>query len=315
MTKNIDLEKTWIAQRGATNFTSTSNLAVPYGRYQGTVSGRGGSGNAPVASAWATNYNTVYPVANRPIATQPATAWTTNYNTVVNFAGFSFAGFSYAGSYPPYSYSYQQYQSQAHSTHHVYKRPQYPFSQKTGPYPWSPPGGWGQNAYSTWNYAQPAAGAGCPSATYNAQNWIGPDDFMGPYQNTTYTTYVCPSIPVSGPGSPYYSTNYNTNYNTNYPVANQPATAYTTNYNTNYNTVYPIANQPVTTYSPGNPGGAASVLGVSLPGGPVDLSGFGGNPGTATPISPTAVDTYQYPGGSTYPVTAPAGSQVTVQLA
>jgi hypothetical protein len=303
-TKSIDLEKTWITQRGASNFNSPSTLTVPYGRYQGTVSGRGGTGNAPVASSWTTNYNTAYPVGNRPIATQPATTWTTNYNTVTNFAGFGFGGFGYAGTYPPSSHTYPVYQASSYYVYHVYKRPQYP---------WTPPGGYGQNG--TWTGNQQASGNGCPSPSYNAQNWTYPDDFMGPYQNTQYVVYSCSSAHTTSPGHDFYYTYYNTNYSTNYPVANQPATAWTTNYNTNYNTIYPIANQPIAGYTPGNPGTAASVLGVSLPGGPVDLSGFGGNPGTATPISPTAVNTYNYPGGANYQVAAPTGSQVTVQLA
>ena len=116
----------------------------------------------------------------------------------------------------------------------------------------------------------------------------------------------------------------NSNYNVVYPIATQPeaarpSTAWTVNYNTNYNVAYPIANQPeaarpVTAYTPGNAGTPTTVLGVYLPGGPVDLSGFAGNPGTAPTVSPTVVSYYDYPDNSNYPVTVPPGGQVNVTL-
>ena len=121
-----------------------------------------------------------------------------------------------------------------------------------------------------------------------------------------------------------WTINYNSNYNVVYPIATQPeaarpSTAWTVNYNTNYNVAYPIANQPeaarpVTAYTPGNAGTPTTVLGVYLPGGPVDLSGFAGNPGTAPTVSPTVVSYYDYPDNSNYPVTVPPGGQVNVTL-
>jgi hypothetical protein len=192
MLKGSDLNKSWIgaASRGTTTFNAPSSLTIPYGRYKATVSGRGGSGNAPTAASYAVNYNTnynvAYPIATQPIATQPATTWTTNYNVA-------------------------------------------------------------------------------------------------------------------------------------YPVATQPATAWTTNYNTNYNVAYPIAtqpeaNRPVTSYTPGNTGTPSTVLGVYFPGGPIDLSGFSGSPGTAPYVSDTVIPYYTFPDNSNYPVAVPSGGQIVIKI-
>ena len=92
MTKALNLRKTWIggAARTTTIFNSPGNLAIPYGQFKGTISGRAGTGNDPVAAAYtityATNYNIAYPIANQPIANQPATAYTILYNTNYNIA-------------------------------------------------------------------------------------------------------------------------------------------------------------------------------------------------------------------------------------
>ena len=85
------LEKSWIIgpARGTQTFNAPSNLFIDYGRHIATVSGRGGSGNAPDAvytSNYSTNYNIAYPTANQPIANRPETAWTTNYNVVYPIA-------------------------------------------------------------------------------------------------------------------------------------------------------------------------------------------------------------------------------------
>ncbi len=96
MSKPLILSKSWIlgAARAVTTFNAPGNLTIPYGQFKGTISGRAGTGNDPVAAAYAityaTNYNTVYPIANQPIANQPATAYSilynTNYNTVYPIA-------------------------------------------------------------------------------------------------------------------------------------------------------------------------------------------------------------------------------------
>ena len=57
---------------------------------------------------------------------------------------------------------------------------------------------------------------------------------------------------------------------------------------------------------PAQSGGAASVMGVNLPGGP------GGS--SASPISPTVIDRSAYPDSSVYPVTVPSGASVTVEV-
>ena len=90
MTKATNLRKSWIggASRVTTTFNAPGSLTLPYGQFKGTVSGRAGTGNDPVAATYsityATNYNIAYPIANQPIANQPATAFTTNYNTNYN---------------------------------------------------------------------------------------------------------------------------------------------------------------------------------------------------------------------------------------
>ncbi len=143
--------------------------------------------------------------------------------------------------------------------------------------------------------------------------------------NTNYNTvYPIANRPEATRPATAWTINYNSNYNVVYPIATQPeaarpSTAWTVNYNTNYNVAYPIANQPeaarpVTAYTPGNAGTPTTVLGVYLPGGPVDLSGFAGNPGTAPTVSPTVVSYYDYPDNSNYPVTVPPGGQVNVTL-
>jgi hypothetical protein len=116
-----------------------------------------------------------------------------------------------------------------------------------------------------------------------------------------------------------WTINYNTNYNVAYPEGTRPITAWTINYNTNYNVSYPIATQPeatrpVTAYTPGNTGTPTNVLGVYFPGGPIDLSGFSGSPGTAPYVSDTTVSYYDYPDNSNYPVAVPSGGQIVVKL-
>ncbi len=90
MPKSTDLHKSWIASsaRGTQTFNAPANLTIPYGRYVGTVSGRGQTGNNPVpgnASAYSITYNTNYNIAY-PIANQPAAAYSITYNTNYNVA-------------------------------------------------------------------------------------------------------------------------------------------------------------------------------------------------------------------------------------
>ncbi len=87
MPRPFELNKTWIVgpSRGTTSFNAPGSITIDYGRHVAKVSGRGGSGNSPVASAWITNYNTNYNVAY-PVANQPANAWTINYSPNYNVA-------------------------------------------------------------------------------------------------------------------------------------------------------------------------------------------------------------------------------------
>ncbi|HBT93541.1 MAG TPA: hypothetical protein DEB23_04655, partial [Chitinophagaceae bacterium] len=61
MPRSFDLNKTWIPgnYRGTTTFNSSSTLNIAYGRYKGTISGRGGSGNPAGFPYTPASYNTV----------------------------------------------------------------------------------------------------------------------------------------------------------------------------------------------------------------------------------------------------------------
>ncbi len=288
-----DYTKTWIPgnQRGTQTFNAPGTLTIPYGRYKGTVSGRGGSGNAPLASAWSTNYNTNYsvanPIANQPLANQPAATWNTNYNTNYNVA-YPIASQPYAGEVyyvnPSYYLGYFV----------VY---------------------WAKNfspAYLPVTYY-----AGSP---WSIENCAGPWNVSMQYDQV-YAQWFCSLQQAGNSGQyPAYNTNYNVAYPVaNRPIANQPIATWTTNYNTNYSVAYPIANQPIATqpvnaYTPGNAGQATNLLGVTFPGGPIDLSGFAGPPGTATPISNTVINYSAYPDNTSYPVTVPTGAQIVVKI-
>jgi len=257
MPRSTDLEKTWIvgAERKATTFNSPSTLTIPYGRYNAKVTGRGGSGNQPVAATYNTNYNVVYPIANQPIGTQPAATYNTNYNVA-----YPIANRPIAQQADIYQYnSLQQYQQAR--TNYVY----------------------GQYQSTVYNYPPTCYWDGCP---YGGTSWISTGEWI------QYEVYICGYY---GPRYAGTVTNYNTNYNVAYPIANRPAATYTTNYNTNYNVVYPIANRPVATYTPGNVGTSMTVLGVSFPGGPIDTSQFSGPTGIAPTVSPTYINYFNAP--------------------
>jgi hypothetical protein len=272
-----DYTKSWIATRGSQTFNAPGTVTVPYGRYRAVVNGVGAPGNNPQATAWTTNYNVAYPIANQPVANRPATSWTTNYN-VSYPADYPLSQIHDGGQNPPTGWA-----SGFHTGYSYWVRPQTGQVQinNDGPY----------NFYSS------DAGA-C--------DW-GPSHYSGPSYlgsqvaaHQEYNINQC----VIYPGYPYQVAYYNTVYNVAYPVANQPITAYTTNYSTNYNTVRPIANQPATTYVLGNPGGASSALGVTAPGGPTSQAG--------TPIAATLVSYNAYPDNANYPVTVPSGGQINI---
>lgn len=272
-----NFEKTWLPGTSRVNqtFNAPGNITVPYGRFQAQVTGKGAPGNSPQITAWVTNYNVAYPIANRPIANQPAATWNTNYNV----------------AYPA----------------------SYPFAASHGAY--QPPTAWATGFHSGTSYwSRPANGQsethnqGPYNFNATSCDW-SPNYNSGPSylesHNVSHQTWNISQC-IIYPGHPYTVVNYNVAYNVVYPVANQPAATYNTNYNTNYNTIYPIANQPATAYVLGNIGAASSALGVTAPGGPVSNA--------ATPISPTAVSYYSYPDNATYPVTVPSGGQINITL-
>jgi len=67
---NFNLEKTWRASgTGTTTFNTSSNIAIPYGKYSITVEGKGANGNPNVAGN--SNYNPGSP--GNPLGTNPST--------------------------------------------------------------------------------------------------------------------------------------------------------------------------------------------------------------------------------------------------
>lgn len=288
MSTTRDYTKTWIPGPSRVNqtFNAPGNITIPYGRYQATVTGKGGPGNSPQATAWSTNYNTQYPIANRPVANQPATGWTTNYN-VQYPVSYPVDQSHYGGVNPPNAFAYVYAKGYSY-----WARPTY-------------------SSFEFWNWVffqQGTRGPGgggfyASQCDWNPSYQSGPS-FSGSHsvKHQDYQIQQC----IIYPGNPFYVTYYNTVYNVVYPVANRPATAWITNYNTNYNVVYPIANQPATAYVLGNVGASASALGVTAPGGPISQA--------ASPISPTAVTYYSYPDNSTYPVTVPSGGQINITI-
>ena len=308
-----DLNKTWIPgpSRGTQTFNAPSNLTIPYGRFAATVSGRGGSGNVPQASAWAsnynTNYNTVYPIANQPIANQPANAWATNYNTNYNTV-YPIANQPIANQPAnAWATNYNTNYNVAHVTnHHIGHYYTY----------------YNFNGYQVhagfWDLWSQGPYPGGPIPHFNRGNWY---HCPSPWSyNAQWALYGCPYVPGNIAYGAYHQSETHAVYPVaNRPIANQPATTWSTNYNTNYNVAYPIANQPLsnqptTAYTPGNVGQSTNVLGVTFPGGPIDTSGFGGIPGTAPTVPATAVTYWTYPDNATYPVAVPPGGQIVVTI-
>lgn len=273
--KGSDLNKTWIASgKGTTTFNANSNITIPYGRYKATVSGKGADGNNPTPSTAATytinyntNYSVAYPIANQPIATQPATAWISNYNTnyqvvypianrpianqPANYStnynvAYPFAGFAF-GSQPVTGYSTNYNVATNVAGYSVGNRPATAFNP----------------TYYYLNWQANVSGIGPPLGppgvpySYPFHNTAGP---LGPYTygqiggftnlQGNYRYYIIYTAAVASPATASaWTTNYNTNYSVSYPVGFQPATAWSTNYVATYNTAYPIANQPITGYN------------------------------------------------------------------
>ena len=272
MPKQQNLKKTWIvgSARVTSTFNAPGNLSIPYGQFVGSVRGRGGSGNVPVATAYsityATNYNVAYPIANRPEASRPATAYTilynTNYNVAYPIANRPEASRPATAWTTNYNVAYpianQPESGRPVNAWAVYYYVVYPVGNQ-------PITGYNPKFQTDWNvfasyYQSPSfaiysnfnsANANCPAPYYRV-NFSGNTKIVDyaaytcyPYgNNANYTTNynVQPVFQDEVPTA--WNITYNTNYFVAYPVANQPVTAYTILYNTNYNVAYPIANQP-----------------------------------------------------------------------
>ena len=291
MPRSTDLTKSWIpgSARTTQTFNAPSNMTIPYGQYKGTISGRAGTGNDPVASAYSitysTNYNVAYPIGTQPIATQPATAYTITYNTNYNVA-YPIAtqpataytilyNTNYNVAYPIATQPETGRPATAYTiTYATNYNVAYPVA--TQPETGRPATAWTTNynvSYPIGN--QPVTGSNPPTGfNWNAAYTVftritdpvnGSSFYSGP--DTSYASGSNPTCP-----SPYnetflsyeydvyiqttYSctgyggtTTYATNYNVSYAIANQPATAYTITYSTNYNVAYPVGTQPATAYT------------------------------------------------------------------
>jgi hypothetical protein len=285
MSKSSDLEKTWKpGPAQTTTLNAPGSVSIPYGRYKGSITGRGAPGNAPNAATWNTNYSTNYNVAY-PIANQPAATWNTNYNTNYNVAypvgnrpianqPAASWNTNYSVSYPVNAYpignpiSGGNYNSpsfiatitvsldcspNAADWFSVNNNPANPGQNPSYESPWSPCAG----GFYTWQgpqsrYRYYTAADGCsnfspPSPTqcsWGCCGWWTSNYLPSPQSGLHQSSSR--SIQFSGtPGTLNYTFNYNVEYGVSYPVANQPVSSWNTNYSTNYNVAYPIANQPI----------------------------------------------------------------------
>lgn len=210
MPKSTDLEKTWIvaSERNSTTFNAPSTLTIPYGRYQATVTGRGGSGNQPVAATYNTNYNTAFPIANQPIGTQPAATYNTNYNVAYPIGNRPVA---------------QQYDVYQYHTLQAVMQNRYNFINA-------------QYEGRTYIYPGGTYWDGCPGSSWSHSpgEWVFYDQYTCGYTGpryagtvTNYNTNYNVAYPIANRPAATYNTNYNTNYNTVYPIANRPVATYT----------------------------------------------------------------------------------------
>lgn len=335
-----DKEKTWKPGPATqTTFNAPGNLAVPYGRYRGVISGRGASGNAPNAATYNTNYNTnyntAYPIANRPIGTQPIATHNTNYNVDYPVTAYPFAGNS-SQTTPGKNYNSgsnfhidcndNSLDRNQHSSGNTWS----PANSAVSPNPQSiytspiPECTWSYYAYqnflSRYRHLQAATGLvhyqGGPApfqqASIGCCSWTtfqyspSPVNASSRFQQTTHSA-----------GVTNYHANYNVEYGVSYPVANRPAATWNTNYNTNYNVAYPIAtqpiaNQPVATYNASSAGTPATIFGVPFPGG--NASNTVGTPNPAPSVAATVFTPYSAPDGTTVAVPVPSGGTVNVRL-
>ena len=255
------LEKTWKTSSGSsTTFNSPGNIVIPYGKYDITVTGRGGSGSSGAPSS-ISNYNPNVPGSANYNPIVPGNA---NYNPIVPGTatfnpGNPSQGFNVTGNV------YRQVRLVAFNNFF---------------YPYAPPV-YGYNQF-------------CPSPETFYFVYIGPTGYEQQYDTITYTC----AGPVGWPGNATGSSNppsggnysgANPSSGGNYESGN-PAVPGNANYNAATN---PSSGTPTT------------VLGVAMPGGNLGQ--------VASVVPPTTINRYQFPDGTTYPVTVPTGSYVTIQ--
>lgn len=296
------LERTWKAAAGSsTTFNAPGNIVIPYGRYNITVTGRGGTGptgspsnlagyNPPVPGN--ANYNPLTP--GNP-AYNPIEPGNINYNPVTpgNPTYNPISGGNPAYNPPGSGFGV---------TSATYISDYWPTNGYTFP-----------SNYSTSYYTD----ASCPSPTSSTNYYFVPGGY-GPVTRYTTINYSC--SPTSVPGN-YAGTNPPSggNYAGENPSSGGNYAGENPSSGGNYAGVNPpsggnyVSGNPA---SPGNanyntatsptPGSPTTVLGVTFPGGSAGL--------TASVVSPTTINRYAFPDGTTYPVTIPSGSYVTINI-
>lgn len=252
------LERTWKAASGsATTFNSPGNVVIPYGRYDITVTGRGGTGPTGAPSS----IDTYNPSVPGNTTYNPIVPGTTNYNPVIP------GNDNYNSPNPSLGFNWNYSFSRT-------------YTNRTN------------GAQSNWYFTSGGSGPNCPSG----YTFYGYNAGLNAYQYDV-ASYSC-SGPYGWPGN-VSGTNPSSGGNsagTNAPsggnyAGGNPAVPGNANYNT------------ATNPSPGTP---TNVLGVTFP---------GGNAGSAASVVPTTtINRYTFLDGTTYPVTIPSGSYVTITI-
>lgn len=318
------LEKTWKASASTTTtFNTPGNIVIPYGRSQVVVTGRGGTGIASSPPS-ISGYN-------------PSTPGNLTYNPI--------SGGNFSFSYSP-TPGYTEYNPPSGGN---YAGGNPPSGGNFGGY--NPPSGGNANynppvsgflmdqTQTTWFY-NPLNGSYNYGGSYTFPTSFNPNcpspftSTSGPYPvynpeggvqyGYTETTFAC--TPISGssvagynspsPGTIFYNPEIpgNATYN---PIT--PGDPYYVPPSPGYSVYNPISGGNLAGGNPAVPGNAIYNAGVSpAPGVPTTVLGVtlpGGLPGETAPVvSPTTINRYQFPDGTTYPVTVPTGSYVNIQI-
>jgi hypothetical protein len=272
---SFGLEKTWRASgTGAQTFNSPSNYAIPYGRYQITVAGRGGTGTAAVPGNPTYNpYTPGNPFSNPFVPGNP------NYNPYTPGNPFSNPGTPGNPNYNPYT--------PASGGNPSGSNPSTP-----GNYNYYP--GYYQSPYYSFYFDDVIPGYYTPG-NISGQNPATPG-------NPNYNPYTPGSGGNFAGNNPFTPGNSGVNPGSGGNFAgNNPGTPGNSGVNPGSGGNF-AGNNPTTPAAPGN---AATALGVTMPG-----SNTGGTPAPATPA--TLVSYYSYPDNATYPVSVPSGGYVTI---